>query len=216
VIEVNVRRHCELTVVDCESNLQSFLSELDAMPILSPEPAHYPALLFEQLTELTESDRRWCVVHTKPRQEKSLGRTLHQAQIPYYLPLVPRHLRVRGRPTTSYIPLFDSYVFVLANSEERVSVLNTGRVVNFLNVGSQEELSGDLRRVAQLIGSGVAITPEDRIGPGTRVVVNSGPLLGLEGTIVREATRRRFFVRVNFLQKGASVLLDDYMLVMQT
>jgi ribosomal protein L24 len=49
--------------------------------------------------------------------------------------------------------------------------------------------------------------------PGDVVEISSGPLAGLTGTIVRTATARRFVVTVDFIQQGASVLLDDHTLV---
>ena len=39
--------------------------------------------------------------------------------------------------------------------------------------------------------------------------VRSGPFMGFEGVIVRRGRETGLFVAVNFLQQGASVLLDD-------
>ena len=39
--------------------------------------------------------------------------------------------------------------------------------------------------------------------------ITTGPLAGLCGTVVRTASGRRFVVRVDFIQQGASVLLED-------
>jgi hypothetical protein len=41
------------------------------------------------------------------------------------------------------------------------------------------------------------------------VVIRSGPLAGLRGTIVEKAAKRRFVVAVDFIQRGASIVLDD-------
>ena len=185
------------------------------MPLLREEPAFYPAHLFDQVVQSTTQCSSWCVMHTRPRQEKSLARALHKAEISFYLPLIVRHLRFRGRSMKSFRPLFDGYVFVLADNDERVAALSTGHVAQILDVVEQDRLTHDLRRIAQLIASGAAITPEDRFGPGTRVIVRSGPFEGLTGTIIREASKRRFIVQVDFLQKGASALLDDDVLVTQ-
>ena len=58
--------------------------------------------------------------------EKSLARQLLDQQVPFFLPLIPHRNRVRGRILTSHVPLFTSYVFLLANQQERLTALATG------------------------------------------------------------------------------------------
>jgi hypothetical protein len=82
-------------------------------------------------------------------------------------------------------------------------------------VHDQAGLWHDLRQIEQLLGAGLAVTPEARLAPGTPVEITTGPLAGLTGVIDRSgpanqrAGRRRFVVRVDFIQQGASVLLED-------
>src|SRR5438552_1083192 len=83
------------------------------MPILPAEPTCFPSQLFDEaLTAPVATDRAWWVLHTKPRQEKSLARQLCDAEVPFYLPLIARRLRIRGRTLTSHVPLFAGYVFL--------------------------------------------------------------------------------------------------------
>jgi transcription antitermination factor NusG len=181
------------------------------MPVLPVETAHFPEYLFDEPT-VEASGRRWWVLHTRPRQEKCLARQLHQNQTPFYLPLVARRSILRGRVVTSHNPLFTGYVFVLAHERERIAALTTGRVVHALPVTDQEQLADDLSQLHRLIASGAPVTPEERLTPGMAVEIRSGPLAGLHGTVLRTATGRRFVVQVNFIQRGASVELDDFML----
>jgi transcriptional antiterminator RfaH len=182
------------------------------MPILPAEPETFPAGLFEQPPRPADG-RRWWVLHTKPRQEKSLARCLVAARAAYYLPAVGRRCRVRGRVLTARIPLFTGYVFLLADREERVAALATNRVVRCLEVPDQDGLWHDLAQVHRLIASGAPVIPEQRLAPGMIVEVTTGPLAGLRGKILRTATGRRFVVQVDFIQQGASVLIEDYALV---
>jgi transcription antitermination factor NusG len=82
-----------------------------------------------------------------------------------------------------------------------------------LSVLEQEQLWYDLRQIRRLLLSGAPVSPQDRLGPGDVVEIQSGPLTGLRGTIERTASGRRFVVRVDFIQRGAAVLLDDSILV---
>jgi transcriptional antiterminator RfaH len=185
------------------------------MPILEAEPALFPGDLFGAESPRVEAHggRDWWVLHTHPRQEKSLARDLYRRHIPFYLPVTDRRSRVRGRILTSHIPLFTSYAFLLADRDERLGALATGRVVRALKVHDQAGLWHDLRQIHHLINSGAPVALEDRLGPGMMVEIRSGPLAGLKGKILSAASRRRFVVAVNFIQQGASVLLEDWVLV---
>jgi transcription antitermination factor NusG len=178
------------------------------VPILTLEPYLFPAGLFEFSGATPTRDRAWWVLHTRPRQEKSLARQLHAAQVPFYLPLTPRRLRVHNRTATSHIPLFVGYLFLLADQKERVTALATSRVVHSLRVADQDQLFRDLVQVYRLLGSGAEVTAENGLVPGATVEIQVGPLAGLRGKIMKEATGKRFIVEVDFIQRGASVLLD--------
>lgn len=182
------------------------------MPILAPETDLYPDQLLGDFPCDPEG-RAWWVLHTRPRQEKSLARQLLERQVPFFLPLIPRRNRLRGRIVTSHKPLFTSYVFLWGNQHERLTALATHRVVMSLAVPNQDQLWQDLRQIRRLIETGAPITPEDRLQAGTPVEIRSGPLMGLKGVVLRTASGRRFVVQVDFIQRGASVELDDFMLV---
>ena len=179
------------------------------MPILAVEPSVFPDALFAEARPAEAADRVWWVLHTRPRQEKSLARSLHEARVPYYLPQVRRRSLVRGRPLDSHLPLFPGYVFLLADGAERVTALATGRVVRTLAVADQARLWDDLARLHRLLDSGLEVGRQDGPAPGTWVVIRSGPLEGLRGKVLKAESGRRFVVQVDFIQQGASVLLED-------
>jgi transcription antitermination factor NusG len=180
------------------------------MPILPQEPDLYPDGLFSASGAPSEHGLRWWVLHTRPRQEKSLARDLRALAIPSYLPQLQRRTPSRGRVLTSYAPLFPGYLFLLTEAEGRIAALATRRVARALEVTDQEAMWRDLRQVNQLLTSGAPVTPEDRLEPGAIVEIRTGPLAGLRGKILKSASGRRFVVAVDFIQRGASVLLDDF------
>src|SRR4051812_37604657 len=135
------------------------------MPVLSEVPQIFPNGLFDQPRNGLLG-RKWWVLHTLPRQEKCLARQLAVENIPFYLPLISRRLRVRQRTQTSILPLFSSYVFLLAEPDERVKALATKRIVRPIPVFDQDVLWRDLGQVYRLISCGAAITPEERLAPG--------------------------------------------------
>ena len=181
------------------------------MPILKEEPNMYP----ETLLDAAPSDaagHRWLAIYTKARQEKSLARELLKYGIPFYLPLVKKTNVSRGRKRTSLAPLFGGYVFLYASEEERVKSLTTNRISRILTVEDPDQLVFDLRQLRQLIAANAPLTVESRLGPGQRVRVRQGAFAGLEGTVLKRRGETRLLVSINFLQQGASVEIDDFML----
>lgn len=179
------------------------------MPILAAEPSLFPAnLLDDHIDEGNE--RSWFAVYTKSRQEKSLARQLLGMEIPFYLPLIPKTNLIRGRKTTSQIPLFGSYMFLFANQEERVMALTTERIVQLLPAPQSTEIAQDLQNIRTLIHAGVPLTLESRLAIGQRVRVKSGALMGLEGVVMSRRGEDRLLVGVRFLQQGTSILIQDF------
>jgi transcription antitermination factor NusG len=88
--------------------------------------------------------------------------------------------------------------------------MTTGCVSRSLAVSDGGQLVRDLRQIRRLIQSGAPLAPESRLEPGTRVRIRSGPLVGMEGTIIRRRGSECLLVAVEFLQQGASIQLDEF------
>jgi transcription antitermination factor NusG len=181
------------------------------MPILKEEPNLYPETLLDE-APADVPGRRWLALYTKARQEKSLARELYKYGIPFYLPLVKKTSVSRGRRRTSLAPLFGGYVFLFGSEEERIKCLTTNRISRVLAVEDPDQLAFDLRQLRQLIAANAPLTVESRLGPGQQVRVRQGAFAGLEGTVLKRRGQTRLLVSINFLQQGASVEIDDFML----
>ena len=180
------------------------------MPILALETCVYPDNLLDGFTS-EESDRRWWAIYTRTRQEKSLARNLLAYEIPFYLPLVKKNQFIRGRRVSSFLPLFDGYLFLYGSDEERVDALTTNRIRHVLPVQHQEQLLSDLGRLRRVIESDLPLTVERKLARGDHVRVKSGALRGVEGEILRRENGTRLLVAVNYMEQGVSIEIDDFM-----
>lgn len=174
--------------------------------ILSAECDLLPSSLFDD--PVRADGREWWLAHTRPRQEKALARDLAAANLSFYLPCAPHRTRIRGRVVTAYKPLFSGYSFVRIDNAERPRVFASRRVARLVPVADQHRLWSDLRQVRRVLDLGRPVTAEDDLLPGTPVVVRSGPLTGVSGTVVRAETGHRFVVRVDLIRRGVSVTVD--------
>ena len=178
------------------------------MPILPRQRDIFPASLFDEPP--AADGRGWIAFYTLSRREKDLMRKLEAATVPFYSPLVKRRLRSPGgRTRISYVPLFPGYVFSLVDDEQRRTALATNTVARWLPIGDADAFVGDLRNIKRLIDTEQPLTPEARLESGQPVRVRSGPLQGIEGTVVKRRSGQRLVVAVRFLNQGASIELED-------
>lgn len=183
------------------------------MPILHEETDLFPCnLLDEQEPDSLMPPGEWRVLYTKPRHEKSVARHLLAHEVPFYLPLQRKTAFYRGRTITSLMPIFPSYVFSFTSDDQTDIPWKANHVISMLNVHDGEQLRRELLQIRQLVECGTPVTLESRIVPGNRVRVRLGSLAGLEGTVLKRHGETRLLVSVHFLQRGASVAIDDYML----
>lgn len=178
------------------------------MPILAAEPMLYPADLLVSAEQRAQG--QWWVMHTLARQEKELMRRLRGLSIHHYCPLIKRRTKSpNGRLRVSHVPLFSSYVFVLADEQQRYQAMATNCIARSLEVCDADRFLTDLMQIQRLVETEAPLTPEKRIRRGQRVRVRSGAMLGLEGTVVNRRGKNWLVVSLEFLQQGASVLLED-------
>ena len=185
---------------------------MPAMPILPKQRDQFPADLFggDQEAELASGAAAWIAFYTLARREKDLMRRLESLGIPFYSPLVSRRLPSSGgRVRTSWVPLFPGYVFSLVDDDQRRAALATNTISRWLSVPDQRMLEDDLRGIKRLIDTEMPLTPEARLEQGQPVRVRSGPLRGMEGTVVGRKGEQRLVVAVRFLNQGASIELED-------
>jgi transcriptional antiterminator RfaH len=182
------------------------------MPLLALEPSVFPEDLLASPTFEPAIEGCWWVLHTRPRAEKALARQCINRELPFYLPLYHKKWRSGNRMQQSFLPLFPGYLFLFGDGEIRQAALQTNLVAQVIPVRDQEQLYSDLARVHRLIDAGTGVTPEERLQPGAPVMINSGPLAGLEGKVIRREKNLRFFVEVRLLQQGVSVAIDSWMI----
>lgn len=181
------------------------------MPILQQEPDLYPDNLLQEEAEPSGS-AEWYAIYTLSRREKELMRKLRAQGIAHYGPMTAKRTRSpAGRIRVSYVPLFSGYVFVRGSQEERYETVATGCVSKCLSVAEPEQLVTDLRQVRLLQEHGDGLQAELRPVEGQRVRIVRGLLKDrdLTGVITRVHNQPRLTVMVNFLQQGASIVVDE-------
>lgn len=137
-------------------------------------------------------------------------RHLRRLEIAHYAPQVENRRRSpSGRIRTTYLPLFNNYVFMRGTEMQRYDAICTGCIQKATEITDIEMFMEDIRQLRELINMGVPLTIESRLEPGENVRVKSGSFKGYEGTVVRREQETRLLVAVRFMEQGVSVRLDD-------
>lgn len=167
-----------------------------------------PPISWPEVESIRDFTGQWWVAHTKSRNEKALAHDLIRSKISYFLPMSWKVRRRSRRTIRSLLPLFSGYLFFCGEENQRIELLRTDRVANLIEVKDQEKLLGELLQIEQALRAGAPLTPYKYIKVGQQCRVIAGPLLGLQGIVVRSRGATRLVLQVNMLGQAASVEID--------
>jgi transcription antitermination factor NusG len=152
----------------------------------------------------------WYALHVRARFEKYVQSHLEEKGYESFLPTYVSKRRWSDRVKSLSLPLFPNYVFCKFDVQSRLPILVTPGVNFIVGVGRspvpvdpQEIVS-----IRQVLESGVAAKPWPYIGAGEMVRIETGPLEGLSGIVVRTKGVDRLIVSVSLLMRSVSVDID--------
>ena len=96
-----------------------------------------------------------------------------------------------------------------SNGYDRHRALKTNLISQTIEVHDGLQLSNDLRQIQRLTRTGKPLSIAANLNPGSKVRIKSGPLVGVEGVVMKRQGTDFLFVAVNFLQQGALIKLED-------
>jgi transcription antitermination factor NusG len=154
--------------------------------------------------------RNWFVVFTVPQNERAVARHLEQLDIESFFPSFETTRVWKNRQRVKVIsPLFPTYLFARIAASERSSILRSPGVLRII---------GNSQGPIPVADSEIEFLRSDfcrkRIEPyrdavvGERVRISSGPMSGVEGTLVRKTNSLRFVLSLDLINQHASVEVE--------
>ena len=128
------------------------------------------------------------------------GMSLFQTMI-----LIPLSMQIIGKKSNK------NYLFVYMNARENYyETLRPYGAVRFVTFeGKPAQIpQKEIEAIRRLVKSELSYDPHPYLTVGSRVVVNSGPLAGCEGILIRKKGADRIVLSVNLLQQSVSAELD--------
>ena len=167
-----------------------------------------PPIIWPQVESICDFSGQWWVVHTRSRNEKALAHDLISKNISYFLPMSWKVRRRSRRTIRSFLPLFSGYLFFCGQEEQRIELLRTNRVANLIEVNNQQKFLDELVQIDQALRAGAPLMPHKYIKVGQQCRVIAGPLIGLEGVVVKTRGAIRLVLQIDILGQAASVEID--------
>jgi transcription antitermination factor NusG len=156
----------------------------------------------------------WYAIQTRSRHEKMVVQQLQAQGIITFLPLSSEMREWSDRQKLVEFPLFPGYAFVrlVYGPEERLRVLRTEGVVNFVGTAGQGIAIPDnqIKHVQTLLANKVPFESYPFLKVGQRVRIRGGALNGTEGILVRQDTDRMLVISVELIQRSLSIRLQGY------
>jgi hypothetical protein len=171
-----------------------------------------PPPLPPQYTSVRQLDGTWWVAHTKPRGEKALAFDLLTSNVGYYLPLCRQDYVSGGRKRSSLIPAFTSYVFVNGDESARLRALDSGRIARLIAVADRETFVSEVASIESALLVRPTLDRYPFAVVGRRCRVRAGPLMGIEGTVIRRDDRQILVLAVTLLGTGVALEIDPALL----
>lgn len=171
----------------------------------------YPANLFQSGSESVE--RSWVCVRTRPQWEKKLARWMAAHRITHFLPVYERQTLSGRKHRTTLLPLFGGYVFV-AGVATKTDLGHSESVITIVVPSCRYaaiQLNVELRNLWEGLIRGEnprpALYQDFKIGQ--KVLITSGPMMGVEGIFQSFGSRGRLVITVALLGGGVSVEVPD-------
>ena len=159
---------------------------------------------------LVGQSQPWYALRVRSNHERVAAMHLREQGYEEFCPAYKAERQWSDRKKTVEQFLFPGYVFCRLNPDDRLPVLMMPGVVNVVGFGSQPAAIPDqeIEHVRTMVRSGLLVTPWPFLSVGQTVVLERGPLAGVEGILQQIKKTFRLVVSVQMLQRSVSTEVD--------
>lgn len=152
----------------------------------------------------------WYAIRVRSRFEQAVSAALCGKGYEEYLPLYHSRRKWSDRSKDLDLPLFPGYLFCRFDVQVRLPILTTPGVISIVGMGRIPVAISDqeIDAIQAVVRSGLHLQPWPQLVVGSRVLIEEGPLKGLEGVAMDVKKKFRLFVSVPLLQRSVSVEID--------
>ena len=152
----------------------------------------------------------WYALRVQSRFGSLASATLRGKGYEEFFPLYRSRRRWSDRVKELELPLFPGYSFCRFDVSHRLPILTTPGVIGIVGIGkipAPVDLD-EIEAVRLILRSGLAAQPWPLLRVGSKVYIERGPLVGLEGIVTNTDKVFRLIVSVSLLQRSVAVEID--------
>lgn len=154
--------------------------------------------------------RHWFALYTMSNHERRVEQHLQSKSVERFLPLCTVTKRWKNRTTARIqLPLFAGYVFARFAPTEKVKLLEIPGVLAIVSNAGKPCPIGD--QEIQTLQEGLRlrrVDPYPYLTVGKRARIRSGPLVGLEGIVVRKDDRLHIVLTLDLIMRSVAVHVE--------
>jgi transcription termination/antitermination protein NusG len=153
----------------------------------------------------------WYGIHVRSKFERVVSATLSGKGYEEFLPLCRTRRAWSDRSKELEVPLFPCYLFCRIDVGDRLlPILTTPGVISIVAAGKVPVSIPDseIDAIKTVIGSGLQAEPWPQLVVGSKVIIEKGPLAGIEGVTLEMNKRQRLIVSISLLQRSVAVEIE--------
>ena len=159
----------------------------------------------------SETNLPWYAIRVQSNFETVASTALRGKGYQEFLPLYKTSRRWSDRVNQAGRPLFPGYLFCRFNVQARIlPILTTPGVIAIVSAGRIPIPVPDdqIAAVQAVLRSGLPALPWPYLSVGSLVLIERGPLAGLEGIAVNVDKKHRLVVSISMLQRSVAVEVE--------
>lgn len=156
-------------------------------------------------------EARWYAAYTCANHEKRVAEQLSVRGVENFLPVYASLRNWKDRRVKLDLPLFPGYVFVRLALPERLRVQQIPGVAWLVGFsGPPAPLPDeDIETLRTGLARGLCAEPHSYLTVGRRVRLRSGPLVGMQGILLRRKGNFRVVISIDLIQRAVAVDADE-------
>jgi transcription termination/antitermination protein NusG len=153
----------------------------------------------------------WFVLQTRPKYERKVDGLLKQKGYDCFTPIYTSKRKWSDRTVEIDLPLFPGYVFCRFNPSALGKAISTQGITRVVGFGGEpaEVAREEIDALLILARSGFLREPWKYLPDGTRVLVETGPLAGIQGVITAGENKSHLVISVTLLQRSVAIQLGE-------
>src|SRR3954463_10566502 len=152
---------------------------------------------------MANNEKYWYAVYTRPRSEKKIDTLLQKKFIESWCPLQKVERQWSDRKKIILQPLFTSYVFVHITVKQKIAVLETDGVINYVHYLGKPAIIRDeeiqlIKTYLQEENADITTQSWESLEEAIKVQITGGVFMQNTGTVIKSG-KKRLYVKLESL-----------------